>query len=184
MNHPIDKPLPPMLAALIQRLDEARASGRRELGSATGSVPVAHYTDPGHWQREQDSVFAHWPIVAAHSAELPPGSALPFDALGAPIVLTRAAEGRVRAFYNVCRHRGMALVAAGGCEPARAKPCKALVCPYHAWTYELDGTLRGARIADLLTRVLARGRMVTVVYTRGGWVNVNNLTDLIDASGI
>jgi phosphoenolpyruvate phosphomutase len=47
-----------------------------------------------------------------------------------------------------------------------------------------DGTLRGARLADLLTRVLARGRMVTVVYTRGGWVNVNNLTDLIDASGI
>jgi len=47
-----------------------------------------------------------------------------------------------------------------------------------------DGTLAGARISDLLTRVLARGRTVTVVYTRGGWVNVNNLADLIDASGI
>jgi phosphoenolpyruvate phosphomutase len=47
-----------------------------------------------------------------------------------------------------------------------------------------DGTLARARLADLLTRVLARGRPVTVVYTRGGWVNVNNLADLIDASGI
>jgi len=47
-----------------------------------------------------------------------------------------------------------------------------------------DGTLRTARISDLLTRVLAAGHSVRVVYTRGGWVNVNNLADLIDASGI
>jgi phosphoenolpyruvate phosphomutase len=47
-----------------------------------------------------------------------------------------------------------------------------------------DGTLAHARLADLLTRVRARGRTVTVVYTRGGWVNVNNLADLIDASAI
>jgi phosphoenolpyruvate phosphomutase len=47
-----------------------------------------------------------------------------------------------------------------------------------------DGTLATARLSDLLTRVMARGRPVTVVYTRGGWVNVNNLTDLIDASAI
>jgi phosphoenolpyruvate phosphomutase len=47
-----------------------------------------------------------------------------------------------------------------------------------------DGTLARARIADLLTRVLQRGRPVRVVYTRGGWVNVNNLADLIDASAI
>jgi phosphoenolpyruvate phosphomutase len=47
-----------------------------------------------------------------------------------------------------------------------------------------DGSLGRARLSDLLTRVLAQGHPVTVVYTRGGWVNVNNLTDLIDASGI
>jgi phosphoenolpyruvate phosphomutase len=47
-----------------------------------------------------------------------------------------------------------------------------------------DGTLAGARLSDLLMRVLARGRTITVVYTRGGWVNVNGLADLIDASGI
>jgi phosphoenolpyruvate phosphomutase len=47
-----------------------------------------------------------------------------------------------------------------------------------------DGSLARSRLSDLLTHVLAQGRPVTVVYTRGGWVNVNNLTDLIDASGI
>ena len=47
-----------------------------------------------------------------------------------------------------------------------------------------DGTLRTARVSDLITRVLAAGRRIRVVYARGGWVNVNNLTDLLDASGL
>jgi phenylpropionate dioxygenase-like ring-hydroxylating dioxygenase large terminal subunit len=135
-------PMPATLAGMIQRLDRARLTGVRETGPEAGSVPASRYTDPAHWQREQDALFALWPIVAAHSSELPAGSALPFDALGVPIVITRAADGRARAFFNVCRHRGMALVRAEGPEPAKAKPCKTLVCPYHAWTYGLDGALR------------------------------------------
>jgi phenylpropionate dioxygenase-like ring-hydroxylating dioxygenase large terminal subunit len=141
-------PLPPTLADLVQRLDGVRLTGMREMGDAAGTVPTSHYSDPAHWQHEQAALFAQWPIVAAHSAEIPIGSALPFDALGVPIVLTRALDGRVRAFFNVCRHRGMALVAANETEPAGAKPCKALVCPYHAWTYELDGRLRHRLHAD------------------------------------
>jgi phosphoenolpyruvate phosphomutase len=47
-----------------------------------------------------------------------------------------------------------------------------------------DGTLRTARLCDLLARVITRGRPVRVVYSRGGWINVNNLADLVDASGI
>ena len=140
--HPDTAPMPPTLADLVQRLDQARLTRTRETGEAAGTVPVSHYTDPVHWQREQALLFGQWPIVAAHSSELPIGSALPFDALGVPIVLTRAADGRVRAFLNACRHRGMALVDGAGAEPARAKVCKTLVCPYHAWSYELDGRLR------------------------------------------
>ena len=140
--HPDSAPMPPSLADLVQRLDQARLTRTREMGEAAGTVPVGHYTDPMHWQREQALLFGQWPIVAAHSSELPIGSALPFDALGVPIVLTRAADGRVRAFLNACRHRGMALVDGAGAEPARAKVCKTLVCPYHAWSYELDGRLR------------------------------------------
>lgn len=134
--------MPATLADLVHRLDQARRTQTREEGGQSGTVPVSHYTDPSHWQQEQGALFGQWPIVAAHSSEIPTGSALPFDALGVPIVLTRAADGRVRAFLNVCRHRGMALIAGSGSEPAKAKACKALVCPYHAWTYELDGQLR------------------------------------------
>ncbi|MGJ7495377.1 aromatic ring-hydroxylating oxygenase subunit alpha [Variovorax sp. RT4R15] len=139
---PGNTPMPATLADLVHRLDQARLTGTREEGDEAGTVPASHYTDPQHWQHEQASLFGQWPIVAAHSSEVPAGSALPFDALGVPIVLTRAADGRARAFFNVCRHRGMALVSADGPEPAKARPCKALVCPYHAWTYELDGRLR------------------------------------------
>lgn len=142
MTNPTAAPLPATLADLVHRLDQARLTGTREMGSEAGTVPTSHYTDPEHWRREQASLFSQWPVVAAHSSEVPAGSALPFDALGVPIVVTRASDGRARAFFNVCRHRGMALVASGGLEPARAKACKALVCPYHAWTYELDGRLR------------------------------------------
>lgn len=134
--------MPATLADMIQRLDQVRLTGERIMGNETGTVPADHYTDPAHWQREQEFVFKQWPIVAAHSSELTAGSALPFDALGVPIVLTRSGDGRARAFFNVCRHRGMALIGAEGPEPAKAKPCKSLVCPYHGWAYELDGRLR------------------------------------------
>ena len=135
-------PMPATLASLVHRLDQARRTGCREMGTEAGTVPVSRYIDRAHWQQEQDALFARWPIVAAHSSELPAGSALPFDALGLPIVVTRSRDGRARAFFNVCRHRGMALIASAGLEPASATPCKSLVCPYHGWAYELDGRLR------------------------------------------
>jgi phenylpropionate dioxygenase-like ring-hydroxylating dioxygenase large terminal subunit len=131
--------MPASLAELVLRLDRSRLSGVRETGDSVGTVPVERYTSRARWQQEQDALFGRWPIVAAHSAELPAGSALPFDALGVPIVLTRTADGRARAFLNVCRHRGMAVVPP---QTAPARSCKALVCPYHGWTYELDGRLR------------------------------------------
>jgi glycine betaine catabolism A len=148
MNDTTLVPMPATLAGLVQRLDQARATGVRETGTETGTVPASRYADPAHWQREQDALFAHWPIVAAHGSEVPAGSALPFDALGVPIVITRSADGRARAFFNICRHRGMTLVKCEGPEPAKAKPCKTLVCPYHAWTYGLDGALRHRLHAD------------------------------------
>lgn len=134
--------MPASLAGLIKRLDAARVTGRRETGCEAASLSTARYTDPQVWMREQATLFAHWPVVAAHSSELPVGFAMPFDALGVPIVLTRARDGRMRAFLNACRHRGMALVSCEADEPARAKACPTLVCPYHAWSYELDGRLR------------------------------------------
>ena len=63
---------------------------------------------------------------------------LAHDDYGVPLLLTRDADGRFRAFLNVCRHRGMRLVDASG----TAEPKASIVCPYHGWTYRLEGALR------------------------------------------
>jgi len=140
--------MPAALAGLVDRLDTMRVTGQRETGSEATALSTARYTDQQVWEREQATLFGHWPVVAAHSSELPVGSAMPFNALGIPIVLTRASDGRVRAFVNACRHRGMVLLSGDAEEPARASTCRTLVCPYHGWSYELDGCLRHRLHAD------------------------------------
>ena len=77
-------------------------------------------------------------MIAGHASELGPGEVLDHDDYGIPLLLTRDADGRFRAFLNVCRHRGMRSVAASG----RAEPRTSVVCPYHGWAYKLDGGLR------------------------------------------
>jgi carnitine monooxygenase subunit len=77
-----------------------------------------------------------WQIVC-HVSDVPePGDYQTLEYLGESVIVVRGADGTVRAFLNVCRHRGMRLVEGNGC-------AKKLICPYHAWTYELDGRLSG-----------------------------------------
>ena len=93
---------------------------------------------------EKEHVFrSHWQI-ACHVSDVPePGSYVTFDMVGERILVLRDKEGRVRAFNNVCRHRGSRLVT------AEAGHCRgALVCPFHGWVYNLDGTLRGPSRPD------------------------------------
>ncbi len=100
--------------------------------------PVSKYTDPAQLQAEMDVLFRNFPIVVAHSSALAEvGDFVTHDELGVPIVVTRNDAGVVNAFYNVCRHRGARI---------ESEPCgnaRRLTCPYHAWTYDLDGDLRG-----------------------------------------
>ncbi|MGK2913204.1 MAG: aromatic ring-hydroxylating oxygenase subunit alpha [Porticoccaceae bacterium] len=99
--------------------------------------PVAAYCDAGWLQREQDILFRKYPLLAAFSQELPEkGSFVAMDETGIPVLLVRDATGQVNAFVNACRHRGTRLLQ--GC----GRALNSLVCPYHAWTYGLDGELR------------------------------------------
>ena len=109
------------------------------------TLPYSWYTDPDVLRREQERIFrSAWQYVG-HSGELPePGTFMSARAGRTPVVLTRARDGELRAFLNVCRHRGFPLAEGSGKR-------ETLQCPYHAWTYGLDGALRAAPRSDELT---------------------------------
>ncbi|MBN35673.1 MAG: hypothetical protein CMM46_13060 [Rhodospirillaceae bacterium] len=116
---------PDALEALDRPIDQA------------SSLPNVCYTS-GAWQRlEQERLFGRSWFVAGFTQDIPNnGDAVPVTAAGLPLLILRDHDGAVRVFHNVCRHRGAVLV---------DKPCsglKILTCPYHAWAYGLDGSLR------------------------------------------
>jgi choline monooxygenase len=106
------------------------------------TLPWSWYTDPSILAREREQVFRpSWQYVG-HSGMLPePGSFFPAELAGTPIVVTLDREGVLRALVNVCAHRGSIVCEAPGSR-------NTLQCPYHAWTYRLDGTLLSAPRSD------------------------------------
>jgi len=105
--------------------------------------PVSAYIEPARWQREIDQIFKRLPLVMALGSELPgPNTYKALDVVGVPLLLTRDGTGTVRAFLNVCRHRGAPL-----CEPSTGKT-RRFTCPYHAWVYDTTGDLVGMFGAD------------------------------------
>jgi phenylpropionate dioxygenase-like ring-hydroxylating dioxygenase large terminal subunit len=106
------------------------------------TLPWAWYADPDILRRESERIFARaWQYVG-HAGQVAESGAFFATAAGQiPVVVTRARDGVLRAFLNVCRHRGH--VVAGG-----AGRRETLQCPYHAWTYGLDGSLRAAPRSD------------------------------------
>ncbi len=103
--------------------------------------PVANYLDPGRFADEL-RVLRSRPSVFAPSAAIPnPGDHVERVSFGVPLFAVRDRARRARVFRNACRHRGMALVEGPGCSAA-------FVCPYHGWTYRLDGSLAHVPHAD------------------------------------
>jgi len=106
------------------------------------SLPWSWYFDPEILRLEQDAIFRRsWQYVGHLGQVAETGSFFAGRAGDVPVVVTRAADGELRAFLNVCRHRGSVIVEGEG---KRAS----LQCPYHAWTYGLDGSLRAAPRSD------------------------------------
>ena len=121
---------------VIDRIFDHVDNKTTDLGDITWKEPVENYISEERFQQELE-VLRRTPVAFCPSAALPEaGSYIARKAAGRPIIVVRGDDGVVRAFKNACRHRGMPVASEGeGCS-------RAFVCPYHAWTYGLDGKLK------------------------------------------
>ena len=108
----------------------------------TRTLPASYYTDPAIWELEKTEIFFRTWQYACHASQLDaPGRFVTMAIFDQEVFLICDGDGEVRAFFNVCLHRGHPLVEGNGRKSR-------LVCPYHAWTYDLEGRLVGARGAE------------------------------------
>ncbi|MBA3415521.1 MAG: aromatic ring-hydroxylating dioxygenase subunit alpha [Chloroflexia bacterium] len=125
------------MVAVAPRFEDLRAAL-----AAGQTLPAGWYTDPAIFRREQAAIFRRSWQYAGHAARLAAaGDYFTVDLGAVPVVVLSDRAGTLRAFVNVCRHRGHQVAHGHG-------NARALQCPYHAWTYGLDGSLRAAPRAD------------------------------------
>ena len=118
-------------------VDLLREAAREPLATAC-SLPFASYTDPGVFEAEAEHIFRNEWVFVCMEGELPsPGDYFALTLAGEPLVLLRGGDRRLRALSNVCRHRGTPLLDEG---PGNTGD--RIVCPYHAWIYDLGGSLK------------------------------------------
>jgi phenylpropionate dioxygenase-like ring-hydroxylating dioxygenase large terminal subunit len=118
------------------------AGGTTDFASGPMENDAAAYTDPARAELERREIFLKLPLLAGLSQDIPAeGDCLLFEELGHSVVLVRGKDGRLHAFRNMCMHRASKLVRAGedGVCERRAR----LTCPFHAWSFHLDGSLAG-----------------------------------------
>ena len=113
--------------------------------AAGWSLPAAYFYDAAVFQAERQRIFLRsWHLVAHVNELRAPGDFVTYNILDQSVIVTKARDGQIRAFHNVCQHRGNRLIEA----PRGNVP--AITCGYHAWTYTMDGRLRGAPRTECL----------------------------------
>jgi Rieske 2Fe-2S family protein len=104
------------------------------------TLPARYYTDPAIFHGELERLFFGRWICVGRSQRVPnPGDYFLVELANESVIVTRSGEGALRAFFNVCRHRGTRM-----CTAAQGSLAGSIQCPYHGWTYGLDGALLGA----------------------------------------
>jgi phenylpropionate dioxygenase-like ring-hydroxylating dioxygenase large terminal subunit len=124
--------------AMMARLISHTKNKTTDQAETTFQEPVENYLDEELFASEIELIFKRIPLPLALTCELPEkNNHKAIEVVGVPVVITRDSQGEVHAMLNVCRHRG-ALICAAGLGTSRA-----LTCPYHAWSYGMDGQLKG-----------------------------------------
>lgn len=154
--------------AVEQMLDYV-ANGKTDQAGSTMAVPASAYTDPEKWAQEMELIFKRLPILAGLTHELPnPRDYKTIEILGKPLLISRQADGSLRAMFNVCTHRGMQLAS-----QAQGN-CSRFSCPYHGWTFGSDGRLIGVAEGQKFGEVDKASHALTQlpVWERGGFIFV------------
>ena len=133
------------------------------------TLPPQCYTSREFYKLEVANIFMKcWNIIGREDYLKKPGDFFAFTIVEIPVFAVKAEDGRIRAFINSCRHRGARLLEDEG-------NCRGIVCPYHAWTYDLQGRLRGATgMADTIGFNAADFGLIEIkVDTWAGFLFVN-----------
>lgn len=154
--------------------DVTRVSvGRHAEPGRSMSLRAEAYTDAQWSAADQHAIFARtWQLVCHVSAVAAPGAYVAATIATMPIAVVRDGDGTLRAFYNVCKHRAHEILSGSG-------TTRALVCPYHAWTFDLTGRLKSARHTEHLSDFDRQQVCLDTVRVEefGGFVYVNLQAD-------
>jgi choline monooxygenase len=146
------------------------------------SINTRCYTAPKFLQVEREQIFHRsWQFLCHEEKLREPGSYVTLSVEGQPVVATRTRDGELKAFYNVCKHRGHELISGEG-------KVNKFTCPYHAWTYNLDGALvvapRSEHIENFEPREICLDKVQVEVFCHLVFVNLDpDAVPLAEQSG-
>ena len=136
---------------LVHRVFDFYDRKSSSMGEAIYRNPTSDYTCSAQAELEHQELFRNYPLVVSLSCQIRnPGDYMTDDLSGVPILVVRTETGAAKAFLNVCRHRGARV--ARGCGSGK----KLFVCPYHAWTYDLEGRLKNVAPANCFPNLSPR----------------------------
>lgn len=133
-----------------------------ELPAKIATRPVSYFLDETVYEREISQVFRRIPVPIGPSGLLPrSGMSMAHDVYNIPLLLTRDVDGKVHVFLNTCRHKGAKLIEDDACHEK-----KRIICPYHGWTYDLDGALLALPRPETFPDLLKQNHGLVALPTR------------------
>ena len=123
--------------AVFEGLEKQKA--KQDADGLTYPIDTERYTSKAQLEKERTTIFNHYPIATGPAAQLQnPGDYFLHDLTGKPLLVVKGRDGEIRAFLNICRHRGVRLL-----EKEQGNIRTNIVCPYHGWFYDTQGCLKG-----------------------------------------